>query len=140
VPLMRRPESGIAREVPPWWDLWVRMLSVAVLTLATTAAAARLGPTLSGIAGAYPVAITVVLTFTHAQQGRDAALAMLRGIVLSWIAFASCFLAIGVSLQALGVVVAICLGILAAVATSFPVHWMNRVVGAIGQSKQNRRQ
>ena len=49
--LIRRPEPGIAREVPPWWDLWVRMLSVAVLTLATTAAAARLGPILSGIAG-----------------------------------------------------------------------------------------
>ena len=90
--------------------------------------------------GAYPVAITVVLTFTHAQLGRDAALAMLRGIVLSWIAFASCFLAIGLSLEALGVAMAICLGILAAVATSFLVIWMDRVVGATGQSKQNRSQ
>jgi uncharacterized membrane protein len=82
----------------------------------------------------------VVLTFTHAQLGRDAALAMLRGIVLSWIAFASCFLAIGLSLEALGVAMAICLGILAAVATSFLVIWMDRVVGATGQSKQNRSQ
>jgi hypothetical protein len=35
---------------------------------------------------------------------------------------------------------AICLGILAAVATSFLVIWMDRVVGATGQSKQNRSQ
>ena len=110
-----RTSNGAA---PPWWDLWVRMLAVAALTLAITAAAARLGPTLSGIAATYPVAISVVLTFTHAQLGRNAALAMLRGNVLSWISFASCFFAIGLSLDALGTAPAIGLGVLAAVATS----------------------
>ena len=121
--LIGRPEPGIARAAPPWWDLWVRTLAVAVLTLAITAAAARLGPMLSGIVGTYPVAITVVITFTHAQLGRNAALAMLRGNVLSWIAFASCFLAIGLSLDALGIAPAIGLGTLAAVTTSVLVLW-----------------
>ena len=101
--LIRRPEPRGPGAAPPWWDLSVRMFSVAALTLAITAAAARLGPTLSGIVGTYPVAISVVITFTHAQLGRDAASSMLRGSVLSWISFVSCFLAIGLSLEALGI-------------------------------------
>jgi len=48
---------------------------------------------------------------------------MLRGNVLSWIAFASCFLAIGLSLDALGIAPAIGLGTLAAVTTSVLVLW-----------------
>jgi hypothetical protein len=31
--LIPRPEPGIARKPPPWWDLWVRMLAAAALTL-----------------------------------------------------------------------------------------------------------
>jgi hypothetical protein len=126
--LMPKPEPGVPRGAPPWWDLRVRMLAVAVLTLAITAAAARLGPVLSGVVGTYPVATTVIITFTHSQVGRDAALAMLLGCVLSWISFASCFLAIGLSLGTVGTAQAIGLGVLAAVATSVLVLWMDRVI------------
>jgi len=93
------------------------------MTQATTAAATRLGPVLSGIAGTYPVSITVVLTFTHAQVGRDAAWAMLRGSVLSLIGFASCFLTIGLSLEAQGHAVAMALGVPATGATTALVLW-----------------
>jgi hypothetical protein len=123
VSLVRRPEQGTVPTAPPWWDLSVRMLAVAALTLAITAAAERLGPVLSGIVGTYPVAISVMMTFTHAQIGRNAVLAMLRGNVLSWLSFTSCFLAIGLSLEPLGIAVAIGLGALAAVATSVLVLW-----------------
>ena len=91
------------------------MLAVAALTLAISTAATTLGPVLSGVIGTYPVAITIVITFTHSQFSRNAALTMLRCIVVSWISFASCFLAIG-------------LGALAAVATSVFVLWMDRFV------------
>jgi hypothetical protein len=110
--LIRGPESGIAPATPPWWDLWVRMLAVTALTMAVTTAAARLGPVPSGIVGTYPVAMTLVITFTHRQSGRDAVLAMLRGCVLSWISFTNCFLAIALSLEALGTAPAIGLGLL----------------------------
>jgi hypothetical protein len=43
---------------------------------------------------------------------------MLRGNVLSLMSFTSCFLAIGLSLEPLGITVAIGLGALAAVATT----------------------
>jgi hypothetical protein len=127
--LIPRPEPGTARPSPPWWDLWIRMLAVAALTLAITTGAARLGPIPSGIVGTYPVAITIVITFTHRQSGRGAAVATLRGSVLSWVSFASCFLAIGVSLEAAGTALAIGLGAFAAVATSVLVLWMDRVAG-----------
>lgn len=90
-------------------DLRVRMLAVAALTLAITAAAATLGPMLRGIVGTHPVAISVVLTFTNAQLRRAAALAMLRGNALSWIAFTSS------SLDALRAAPSIGLGVLAAI-------------------------
>jgi hypothetical protein len=126
--LIRKQRIGAAPAPPPWWDLWVRMIAVAALTLATTAVAARLGPVLSGIVGTYPVAITVVVPFTHVRLGRDAVLAMLRGSVLSWFAFASCFLAIGLLVEELGIAVSMSLGVLAAVVTSVLVLWIDRVV------------
>jgi hypothetical protein len=122
--LMRKPALGIPRARPPWWDLWIRMLAVAALTLAITSVAAKLGPMLSGIVGTYPMAITVVIAFTHCQYGRDAAVIMLRGCALSWLSFVSCFVVIGLSLETLGTVWAIGLGALAAVMTSVFVLWM----------------
>ncbi len=126
--LIRKPRPGDASPPPPRWDLWVRMSAVAALTLATTEVAARLGPILSGIVGTYPVAITIVVTFTHVQLGRDAVLAMLHGSILSWFAFASCFLVIGILIEELGVAVSMSLGVLAALVTSVLVLWTDRVV------------
>lgn len=125
--LIRKTRLGAANLAPPWWDLWVRLIAVAALTMATTAVAARLDPVLSGIVGTYPVAITVVATFTHAQLGRDAVLAMLRGSVLSWFAFVSCFLVTGLLIEKLGIAVSMSLGVLAAVVTSVLVLWIDRV-------------
>jgi hypothetical protein len=125
--LIRKSRLGAAPAPPPWWDLWARMIAVASLTLATTAAAGRLGPVLSGIVGTYPVAITVVVTFTHAQFGRDAVAAMLRGSVLSWFGFASCFLVIGLLIEKLGIAVSMGFGAFAVIATSALVLWLDRV-------------
>jgi hypothetical protein len=125
---MPRPEHRPAAPMAPRWDLSVRMLAVAALTLTITAVAARLGPVPSGIVGTYPVAITVVVTFTHAQLGRGGAVTMLRGIVLSWISFVSCFLAIGLALEPWGIAPAAGLGLLAAMVTAFAVLRADRIV------------
>lgn len=125
--VIRKPRLGADPPRPPWWDLGVRMIAVAALTLATTAVAGRLGPVLSGIVGTYPVAITVMVTCTHAQLGRDAVAAMLRGSVLSWFAFASCFLAIGLLIEKLGIGMSMSFGALAAIATSVLALWLDRV-------------
>ena len=126
--LIQRPRLDMAKAKPPWWDLWLRMVAATILTLAITAAANLLGPVPSGIIGTYPVIITVVATFTHHQWGREAAVAMLRGSVLSWISFASCFLVIGLALKAYGLAPSLALGALAVIATSTLVLWIDRRV------------
>ena len=114
------------RRAQPWWDLWLRMVAATILTLAITEAAGWLGPVLSGVVGTYPVVSSVVVTFTHNQWGRDAAVAMIRGSVLSWVSFASCFLIIGLTLKAFGLSLSIGLGVSGAVATSVLVLWLER--------------
>lgn len=116
--LIRTAKGPIPPSPRRWWDMWVRMLAVAALTLTITTAAARLGPTLSGIVGTFPIAISVVVAFTHHQSGPDAASTMLRGCILSWIAFANCFIVIGLTVDHLGVVTALGLGVLVGALTS----------------------
>jgi hypothetical protein len=65
-----------------------RMLSGAVLVLLVTFGAASLGPRLSGILAMFPVMGSVLTGFTHARQGRPHAVALLRGMVLGYVAFA----------------------------------------------------
>src|SRR5262245_7227738 len=86
------------------------MIAAAAPTLAITTIAERLGPTFSGIVGPFT---TVVMTCTHHQFGREAAIAMLRGSVLSWIAFVSSFFVIGLALNQYGLAASRGLGALA---------------------------
>ena len=94
------------------------MAAAAILTLSITELPSSLGPVLSGIVGTYPVVTTVVVAFTHHQWGREAAVGMLRGSVLSWISFASCFLAIGITLETIGLASSLILGAGCAAATT----------------------
>ena len=124
--LIPRSRVGATRLASPWWDIWFRMIAAATLTLAITAAAERLGPTFSGIVGTYPVVSTVATTFTHHRFGRDAAIAMVRGSVLSWIGFVSCFLVIGLALKPYGLAASLGLAALATVGTTILVLWIDR--------------
>jgi hypothetical protein len=124
--LIPRSRFEAVKAPSPWWDIWFRMIAAAALTLAITEAAQRLGPVLSGIVGTYPVVTTVVTTFTHRQLGREAASIMLRGSVLSWLSFVSCFLVIGLTLKSRGIAVSMGLGALAALVTTIGVLWVDR--------------
>ena len=54
----------------PWaLDLPLRMLSAMTLVVTVTGLADRLGPDLSGAFTPFPVALTVLLAFTHAREG-----------------------------------------------------------------------
>jgi len=69
-------------------DLPWRMLAGAVLVLAVTYAASRIGARLSGFFAMFPVMSTVLVGFSHAYSGRPFAAALLRGMVLGYYAFA----------------------------------------------------
>lgn len=77
-----------AAAAKPANDMVWRMLAASALVLAVTFSAAQLGPRLSGILAMFPVMGSVLTGFTHAQQGRAQTVALLRGMVLGYFAFA----------------------------------------------------
>ena len=80
-------------------DLPWRMLAGAVLVLFVTFAAARLGARLSGFLAMFPVMSTVLVGFSHHHSGRAFAVALLRGMVFGYFAFAAFCLIVSVLLR-----------------------------------------
>ena len=74
--------AGTRRNDLPW-----RMLAAALLVLAVTAGATRLGARLSGFFAMFPVMSTVLVGFAHAGSGRASAVALLRGMVAGYFGF-----------------------------------------------------
>jgi len=69
-------------------DLPWRMLAAALLVLAVTYGATRLGPRLAGFFAMFPVMSTVLVGFSHVQSGPAFAVKLLRGMVTGYFAFA----------------------------------------------------
>ena len=110
-----KPGTPIA--VAPRWDLPARMIATTALVIALTAAAGRLGPELSGIVATYPLFASVLAVFGHRAYGADAALNVLRGLLLGLFSFAAFFVVLGAAIVPLGIAEAFALAILAALAT-----------------------
>jgi hypothetical protein len=85
--LPRLPETPPPPRAPAW-DLPLRMASAVVLVLLVTGLAAWLGPNLSGAITPFPIATTILLAFTHAQQGAPAAVGFLRAFLPAMWSFA----------------------------------------------------
>ncbi|HKA63247.1 MAG TPA: hypothetical protein VKH83_12535 [Methylomirabilota bacterium] len=85
--LPRLPEAPPPARAPTW-DLPLRMASAVVLVLLVTGLAAWLGPRLSGAITPFPIATTILLAFTHAQQGAPAAVGFLRAFLPAMWSFA----------------------------------------------------
>jgi hypothetical protein len=96
-PRLPAPALGQARPMP---DLPFRMLAGALLTLSVTLAAGDLGPHVSGLLAMFPVMGTILTGFTHRASGRAAAVALLRGMVLGYFAFASFCVVLAYGLRA----------------------------------------
>ena len=97
--------AGAAQAARRGGDLPWRMLAGAVLVMSVSAAAAGLGPRLSGFFAMFPVMGTVLVGFTHVQAGRDSAVQLLRGTMLGYFAFAAFCVAIALLLRAQAVAV-----------------------------------
>jgi hypothetical protein len=65
----------------PRWDMPARMALTALLIVGLTVAGERFGPTVAGILAALPIVASILAVFTHARHGRDALVAMLRGML-----------------------------------------------------------
>lgn len=125
--LLRPPSTMPTLGQTPWWDIWLRMGISAVMVAAITFIAGGLGPTWSGIIGAFPVITTVAICFMHQQWGPAAVAVGLRGIVLSLISFVSFFIAVGLALPRTGIGPAYLIATASAVLTSMCVLAILRV-------------
>lgn len=124
--LLPRPRA-LPPPVPlPWWDIPARMLATFCLVAGIMTTADRLGPQLSGIASTFPVIITVIGIFTHAQRGIDALLAIYRGVSLSMLAFCAFFAVVGYGLPWLGRVPAFAVAAVSALSISAVTIAVNR--------------
>ncbi len=105
--LMPRPD-GRARvpAAPPRFDLPVRMLAGALLTLLVTAVATRVGEAWSGLLTAFPVITLVLGVFTHQQGGANQVAQLFRGMVFGLYAFCGFFVTLALLLPRGGLAVA----------------------------------
>lgn len=111
----------------PWWDIPARMLATAVLVTFISLTADLLGPTWSGIVGTFPVIMTVLGTFTHAQWGGGAAIVLMRAVLLSLLSFIVFFVVVHETVIQLGLVWSYVWAVLASIVTSTTLlglrHW-----------------
>jgi hypothetical protein len=94
-----------------------------ILVVSVTGLAQRLGPTLSGALTPFPVAISVLLGFSHAQQGSSAAISFLRGFMPGMWSFAVFCFMLSVTIVALGTPMAFSLALGCALVIQGAVLW-----------------
>ena len=122
-PRLFGPAPAQAAAVKPAGDLPWRMLAGALLTLCVTYAAAGLGPRLSGLLAMFPVMSTVLVGFSHRANGPGFAVALLRGMVQGYYAFAVFCLVLSLLLRAQPIGMAFLLATGAALMVQLAVKW-----------------
>ncbi len=104
-------------------DLPWRMLAGAILSLSVTYAAASLGPRLSGLFAMFPVMSTVLVGFSHRASGPGFAVALLRGMIKGYYAFAVFCVVLSLLLRERPIGAAFLLATGAALAVQLAMKW-----------------
>jgi hypothetical protein len=117
--LFPRVSAPISITSLPKWELPLRMLAGAALTLAVTSLAVSIGPSWSGIFAVFPVMAIVLAVFSHRASGPAFAATLLRAMIWGLYAFTSFCLALAVLLPRQGVTVSF----VAAIAVAIAVQW-----------------
>jgi hypothetical protein len=102
----------------PVWDIPLRMVLAAALVWTLARVAGVAGPRASGLLAPFPVAVTILSTFTQHHDGAAAARRFLRSLLPGLISFAVFFLIAGVLLRGTGVA----LSFLAATSGALAAH------------------
>ena len=114
MPSVARP--GPAAVEFPRWDLPIRMVVATAFVVALTELAPLLGPRLSGLLAPFPLYGAVLASFARRIEGPDAAVRLVRGLVLGLFAFACFFAVLSILLErdlvlAFGVAIAVTLAV-----------------------------
>ena len=88
--LFAMPEGTTRRSNAPTprWDIPLRMTMAAVLVLALSGASSVFGPRVSGLLTPFPITSTILVSFTHHNEGAAAASQFLRGLLKGLFSFA----------------------------------------------------
>jgi hypothetical protein len=122
------PARAAERVEYPRWDLPARMVVATAFVIALTSAAPLLGARLAGLLAPFPLYATVLAAFAHHVQGRDAAVGVLRGLLLGLFAFASFFLVVALLLPS-GIAIAFLSAVAAALAVQVATLFAGRRLG-----------
>lgn len=118
------PAARVAAGGPsPPGDLVIRMIATATLVLVLTSLADRLGPLLSGLLTAFPIATTTLAAFTQVQRGPAAVIAFFHGFLPAMVGFALFCLVMAVSLVAFGLPLALTAALLTLLVAQRFVLW-----------------
>ena len=117
--LFPRISAPILSAALPKWELPLRMLAGAAVTLAVTTLAAAIGPSWSGMFAVFPVITTVLSVFSHRASGPAFTATLLRAMIWGLYSLAGFCFALAVLLPRQSVTVSF----LAAIAVAIAVQW-----------------
>ena len=118
--------ATLGSAVAPKWDLPARILSSMVFVFVITSSASAVGPQLSGLIAPFPVFVLILLSFIHLHHGAGAAAAMVRGIILGSLSFASFFVVTALTVERTGLVPTYGMALLASLTASTSVYARSR--------------
>jgi hypothetical protein len=84
-------------------DLPARMIAGAAMVVFVTTAGPYFGATISGMLATIPTIAAVLALFTHAQEGSDRTIGVMRGMTHGLLGFAAFLTVIGATLEPLGI-------------------------------------
>jgi uncharacterized membrane protein (GlpM family) len=118
----------------PWWDLPARMILATAFVVLLTGIAPTLGPHLTGLLAPFPVYAVILTVFAQRQQGRAAAVGVLRGLLLGLFSFAAFFVTLALLLERASLAVAFTAAVVSALAAQGCSLWLMQRRVAISPS------
>ncbi|MBX3036404.1 MAG: hypothetical protein KF758_05790 [Anaerolineales bacterium] len=115
--LIPKSENIKSTATPGKWDIPSRIIIGTSFIIFITAIAPYIGARLTGLLTMIPLYVSILTIFAHRHDGGDSAINVLRGLTYGLFAFASFYLALGLSIQDFSLASAFSLAILAALCT-----------------------
>jgi hypothetical protein len=100
-------------------DLPARMIAGAAMVVFVTTVGPQFGATISGMLVTIPTIAAVIALFTHAQEGPDRTIGVMRGMMHGLLGYAAFLTVLAATLEPLGVLRAFALAACAVVAVQF---------------------
>lgn len=118
--------APLRRPVARWYDIPARAVLVGLLVATVTTASHIIGPTATGIAAIYPIALTSLAVILHSRLGGTAVSAAMRSALMTNPGFALCVLSAHLTAEPLGRAAALTLALAVSLAWAVGVLALRR--------------